>query len=586
MHADRADSELRAAFRELRPFAMRAFAFSGVASLLVLAPSWYMLEVYDRVVYSRNPWTLSMLTVAVLIAYAVMEALEWLRSQIAFSAATSFDHRLGARVCRAAFDAKRKQIPGGLQALQDLHTLRQFIQSQVPLAAMETPTAVVFLALVFAINPLLGGVAMLAAALQLLVGWLNQRGTRALLREANSRGFAAQQYAEQMAQHAALIAAMGMTGNVQRRWTADQQAAISLQAEASRVGSVFQSGSRMLQNLVMSTLLGLSCWLLLRDDLHGGPGMLIIAGLLGSRVLAPFILVITQWESVVAAKDAAARLDALLTTLPAPASGMPMPAPRGEVAVDNVIATLPGSSAPVLKGIHFTLAPGEVMVVMGPSGAGKTSLARVLLGLWPAASGKVRLDGVDVFTWNKQELGPHVGYVPQQVDLLEGTLAENIARFGVINRHAVESAARAVGLHEFIESLPQGYATWLGPQGCTLSGGQRQRVALARALYADPALVVLDEPNSGLDEAGDAALAAAIAASKQRGCTFVVMSHRASVLAIADKLLLLRDGHQHACGPREDVMAAIRQAQAQARDSAQQAASPGPSRRTVAVANG
>lgn len=586
MHADRADSELRAAFRELRPFAMRAFAFSGVASLLVLAPSWYMLEVYDRVVYSRNPWTLSMLTVAVLIAYAVMEALEWLRSQIAFSAATSFDHRLGARVCQAAFDAKRKQIPGGLQALQDLHTLRQFIQSQVPLAAMETPTAVVFLALVFAINPLLGGVAMLAAALQLLVGWLNQRGTRALLREANSRGFAAQQYAEQMAQHAALIAAMGMTGNVQRRWTADQQAAISLQAEASRVGSVFQSGSRMLQNLVMSTLLGLSCWLLLRDDLHGGPGMLIIAGLLGSRVLAPFILVITQWESVVAAKDAAARLDALLTTLPAPASGMPMPAPRGEVAVDNVIATLPGSSAPVLKGIHFTLAPGEVMVVMGPSGAGKTSLARVLLGLWPAASGKVRLDGVDVFTWNKQELGPHVGYVPQQVDLLEGTLAENIARFGVINRHAVESAARAVGLHEFIESLPQGYATWLGPQGCTLSGGQRQRVALARALYADPALVVLDEPNSGLDEAGDAALAAAIAASKQRGCTFVVMSHRASVLAIADKLLLLRDGHQHACGPREDVMAAIRQAQAQARDSAQQAASPGPSRRTVAVANG
>src|SRR5690606_4050520 len=309
-------------------------------------------------------------------------------------------------------------------------------------------------------------------------------------------------------------------------------------------GGTWQSASKLLQNLVNSALLGLSCWLLLHDRLNGGGAMLVVAGIFGARVLAPFIQIITQWPAVAGARDAAARLTALLQAVPAPAEAMPLPAPKGLLTVEHAIAAPPGSPAPVLKGIAFALRPGEAVVVMGPWGAGKTCLARLLLGLWPAASGKVRLDGVDVHAWDKAELGPHVGYLPQHAELIEGSSADNIARFGRGEPAAVQAAVDAVGLGELIASLPGGLDTWVGPNGCTLSGGQRQRVALARALYGEPAFVVLDEPNASLDEAGDAALARVIAQGKRRGCSFVVMSHRTSVLAVADHLLLLRDGQQ------------------------------------------
>ena len=249
---------------------------------------------------------------------------------------------------------------------------------------------------------------------------------------------------------------------------------------------------------------------------------------------------------------------------------MLLPPPKGRLAVENLVAAAPGSQAPILKGLAFGLQPGEVLAVVGPSASGKTTLARLLMGLWPAVSGKVRLDGADVFAWDKQELGPHLGYLPQGVELLEGTLAENIARFGEPSRVKGEAVARAVGLHEFIESLPQGYDSPVGREGAMLSGGQRQRVALARALYGDPVLVVLDEPNSSLDEAGDAALAQAIQALKARGTTFVVMTHRTSVLGVADKMLVLRDGAQQAFGPRDEVLAALNQAAQQTRPASTQ----------------
>ena len=281
----------------------------------------------------------------------------------------------------------------------------------------------------------------------------------------------------------------------------------------------------------------------------------------------------TQWRTVVNVRDAWQRLDGLLTAVPAMPATMSLPPPRGLLQVESLIAGAPGGGPAIIKNVAFTLPVGEVLAVVGPSASGKTTLARLLVGLWPAMGGKVRLDGADIFTWDKTELGPHIGYLPQGVELLDGTLAENIARFGELEPAKIKTAAQAVGLHDFIMSLPEGYDSAVGREGAMLSGGQRQRVALARAIYGDPVLVVLDEPNSSLDEAGDAALAAAILELKARGTTFVVMTHRTSVLAVADKMLVLRDGLMQAFGPRDEVLMALKQASEQAATQARQASS-------------
>ncbi|OYU45501.1 MAG: hypothetical protein CFE44_07150 [Burkholderiales bacterium PBB4] len=289
---------------------------------------------------------------------------------------------------------------------------------------------------------------------------------------------------------------------------------------------------------------------------------------MGGRVLAPLVQVVTQWRGVVNVRDAWARLDQLLVAIPPRLPTMSLPAPKGFLQVENIIAGAPNNPQAILRGVNFNLAPGEVLAVVGPSAAGKTTLARLLVGSWPTASGKVRLDGADIFSWDKAELGPHIGYLPQGVELFDGTLAENIARFGKVEMAKVRAAATSVGLHEFISQLPQGYDSPVGNEGALLSGGQRQRVALARAIYGDPVFVVLDEPNSSLDEAGDAALSSAIVELKARGTTFVVMTHRTSILAVSDKMLLLRDGQMQAFGPRDDVIAAINKANAQATSTA------------------
>jgi ATP-binding cassette subfamily C exporter for protease/lipase len=289
-------------------------------------------------------------------------------------------------------------------------------------------------------------------------------------------------------------------------------------------------------------------------------------------MLAPLVQIVTQWRLVVGVRDSWSRLDTLLEAIPPKQPAMPLPPPKGFLHVDNVIAGAPGTNTTILKGVAFGLKPGEVLGVIGPSASGKTTLARLLVGLWPAASGKVRLDGADVFSWEKEELGPCIGYLPQDVELFDGTLAENIARFGPAEPAKVQEAARAIGLDEYILSLPDGYDTQVGRDGAILSGGQRQRVGLARAIFGDPVLVVLDEPNSSLDESGDAALAATILALKSRGTTFVVMTHRTGILPVVDKLLVLMDGQVKAFGPRDEVMDAMAKAAAQAQQAAQQRA--------------
>ncbi len=561
--------ELRAALVQLRPFFTRAGWFSLFASVLVLAPSGYMLEVYSRVVDSRSYGTLFWLTVVVLGAYALMELLEWARAEVMRAAAQRFDALLSTRVFDAVFAAKLRNVPGGTaQPLQDFAKLRDFLFSPALLAIMEAPVAILMAVLLFLISPWLGWSAVVFGIAQTLVALWNERRTKQPLMQANQKAFQAQQYADGTLRNAEVIAAMGMLRATHQRWVQKQREFLNLQAQASESAGGFQALGKLLQTTLSSLLLGLACWLLLNNELHGGGGMMIVGSILGGRMLAPLLQVVAQWQAVIGVRESWHRLEALLAAVPKDPENMALPAPRGVLQVEQLMAGAPGSPAVIVRGVAFALQPGEVLAVVGPSASGKSTLARLLVGLWPAASGKVRLDGVDIFSWDKAELGPHVGYLPQGVELLEGTLAQNIARFGEVDMHKVRAAAQAVGVDALIESLPQGYETVVGPGGVRLSGGQRQRIGLARALYGAPTLIVLDEPNSNLDDEGDAALARAIAQASARGATVVVITHRTSVLGVAHKMLLIRDGVQQAFGPRDEVLAALQQAAVAPRQAA------------------
>lgn len=568
-------SELHLAVLSLRPYFVRAAWFSVCACMLILAPSAYMLEVYDRVVGSRNHLTLAMLTLVVLAAFMLMEVLEWARAQIMQEAGLKLDGLLRHRIFTAIFEANLKRIPGGsVQPLNDFNTIRDFLGSAPLLAIMEAPVSLIFMALMFAISPLLGWSAVVGSLLQVLIGWLNEKNTQPPLVAANRAAIGAQQYANGLLRNAQVVESMGMLSDLHRHWMRKQREVIGLQATASDRAGGYQAITKFLQTTMGSLLLGMGAWLLLRNELNGGAGMMIVASLLGGRVLAPLVQIVTQWRQVVNVRDAWQRLESLLSAISPKPQSMALPTPRGNLDVEALVACAPGGASAILKNVTFSLPPGDVLVVVGPSASGKTTLARLLVGLWPAASGKVRLDGVDVFNWAKSELGPCLGYLPQGVELLEGTLADNIARFGEIEPAKVKAAARAVGLHDFIMSLPLAYESPVGRDGTMLSGGQRQRVALARAIYGDPVLVVLDEPNSSLDEAGDTALTSAILELKERGTTFVIMTHRTSVLAVADKMMLLQDGVMQIFGPRDHVLTALKKNQEQAAAAKQNNAMP------------
>ena len=567
MNQASAPGELRTAMRALQPGFVRVVGFSLLTSVLVLAPSLYMLEVYDRVVNSRNPLTLLMLTLAVLGAYAVMEVLEWARSEMMRAAGIALDTRLSARIFDASFAARLQQAPGGTaQSLADFKLIRDFLHSPALLAWMEAPVAAIMMLLLFLISPVLGWSAVVFALLQLAVGWANERRSKPLLTQANRQAFTAQQYADNSLRNAEVVESMGMLGPLQRRWGQKQRAVLQLQAQASESAGGFQALGKLLQNTLGSLLLGLGCWLLLHNQLNGGEGMMIVGSILGGRMLAPLVQAVAQWQSFIQVRDAWTRLHQLLQEMPAPPPAMALPAPRGLLQVEQLIASAssaaaaPGARTPALHGINFALNPGDVLAVIGPSASGKTTLARQLVGLWPPLSGKVRLDGADLHRWNKKELGAYLGYLPQDVELFEGTVAENIARFSPADAAQVEAAARSVGMHEFILALPGGYDCPIGADGCRLSGGQRQRLGLARALYGRPVLVVLDEPNSSLDQEGHVALEQAIRVASAAGTTFVIVTHLSSVLQVANLLLLLYAGRQQAFGPRADVLAAMRRA--------------------------
>ncbi len=545
---------------KLQHYFKHAILFSFFTNLLVLAPTWYMLEVYDRVVNSQNHKTLLMLTIMVIMMYVVLEFLEWVRSRIMHEAAEKFDHALNQRVFNSIFQAKLKQVPGGTaQAINDLKTIQDAIASPALIGLIDLPFALLTLILIFAINVTMGWFAVLGAVILGVIALINHRHVQPPLTLANRHAIQAQNYASSAIRNAQVIEAMGMLHRIHMKWLEKQQAFLKMQALASDRAGVNSALSKMIQVMQGSMLLGLGCWLTLQGELGMDGSMMIVGSILGGRVLAPFITIVTQWRVLGNAQDAMQRLDQFLKVFPESEPAMPLPPPQGNLSVEGAVAAPPNSQLAILKGVTFRLPAGQSLAVVGPSACGKTTLARLITGIWPAINGKVRLDGADIYAWNKDELGPYVGYLPQDVELFDGSVAENIARFSEVDMDKVKQAAHIVGLDSFIASLPQGFDTQVGDEGAFLSGGQRQRIALARAIYGNPKFVVLDEPNSSLDEEGDQALMRTLQYLKSQATTLIVITHRTQILALLDYMMVMIDGQIKQFGPRDEVLQALQQ---------------------------
>ncbi|SMB27243.1 Alkaline protease secretion ATP-binding protein AprD [Sterolibacterium denitrificans] len=550
--------EIDEALLGFRQTLLRVGGFSFVVNLLMLTPAIYMLQIYDRVLVSRNGMTLLVLTLLVVGLFMLVGGLEWVRSRLLVRMGTALDTRLSARVFTAAFQ-RNLQRAGGTpaQALNDLTTLRQFLAGPGVFAFFDLPWTPIYLLACALLHPWIGLFALCATLVLAALAWMNEMATRKPLLEANAHALIATQFANNNLRNAEMIAALGMTDQVRARWAEQQQKVLALQTLASERGGTIAASSRFIRMTAQSLILGVGAWLALDNTVSSGA---VIAGsILMGRALSPVDQTIAVWKNWLATRTAYFRLAELLARYPAERERLPLPAPSGHVTVENVVLVPPGGDVPVLKGLAFQIPRGSVVGVIGPSGAGKTTLAKALIGVWRPRQGHVRLDGADVADWDKRDLGRALGYLPQGAELLEGTVAENIARFGGLTSEPIVAAAKLAGVHELILRLPKGYDTPVGVDGGQLSAGQRQRVALARALYGDPALLVLDEPNSNLDEAGEQALADAIRAVQARGGTVVVISHRASALAVMDRILLMRDGMLAAYGPRDDVIAAMQQ---------------------------
>jgi len=530
--------------------------FSAIINLLMLVPALYMLQVYDRVLASRNETTLLMLTLIVLGAYLFLSALELVRSFILIRIGAQLDMKMNKRVYTAAFEQNLKRAGGNAgQALQDLTTIRQFLTGHGLFAFFDAPWFPVYLAVIFLFDPFLGLFALIGSAVLVVLAFVNERVSKKPLEEASTAAIASSNLATNNLRNAEVIAAMGMLPNLISRWFKLNSRFLQLQAEASQKAGAIGSVTKFVRISMQSVILGLGALLVLEGKIT--PGMMIVASILMGRALSPVEQLISVWKSWSSTRSAYHRLNELLEANPARESGMALPKPVGQVSVEAVTAAPPGSTVAVIKNLSFAIAPGDVLGIIGPSGSGKSTLARLLVGVWPAAAGKVRLDGADVYYWNKDELGPHVGYLPQDIELFGGTVAENIARFGEVYSEKVVAAAKRAGINEMILQLPQGYDTPLGDGGAGLSGGQKQRLGLARAMYGDPSFTVLDEPNSNLDEVGEQALVEAIGDLRRHGKTIVIISHRSSVLQTTTKLLVLVDGKAQLFGPTAQVLARL-----------------------------
>jgi ATP-binding cassette, subfamily C, type I secretion system permease/ATPase len=546
--------ELREALRASRSALGVAALASGLVNLLMLTGPLFMLQVYDRVLPSRSIPTLVGLMLFALVLYAFQGVLEALRARLLLRIGLALDERLSPRVFELIIRGSQSgAAPAGLRVLRDLDTVRAFFAGTALAALFDLPWMPLYVAICFALHPLLGGAVLAGAALLAAITLATERVTRAPTLRLAALASARLQLAEQARRNAGLLHALGMRTRMARRWGARSATYLHEQQAISDLSAGFGSASRTLRLVLQSAVLALGAFLVIRQE--ASAGVMIAATILTARALAPLELVIANWRSIVAVRQSFRALSDAMTASPAEPDCIALPPPRESLRVTALSVAAPGASAPALHEVSFTLAAGSALGLIGPSGSGKSSLARALVGIWKPARGTIRLDGATPEQWPADALGGHIGYLPQEVELFEGTIAQNIARFEPNPEPArIIAAARNAGIHDMILRFPAGYATEVGEGGARLSGGQRQRVALARALYGDPFLVILDEPNSNLDARGEQALTQAIAAIRARGGIAIVIAHRPSAVRAVDQVMILNEGRMQAFGARDAML--------------------------------
>ena len=549
--------ELAASFNDVKSYFIYAGLFSAAVNLLMLVPVIYMLQVYDRVVSSGSYSTLAMLTLLMVALTAALGGFEWVRSMILIAASNRIEKNLRHRVSDATF--KRALLTGGAmsnsQPLNDLSSLRQFLTGNGLFAFFDAPWFPIYVFVMFMFHPLFGYAAIFAGIVMVALAYTTEKVTSKKLQDANSQSNWINNQVNGTLKNSEVIAAMGMADDLRHRQEKRFDQVLTLQTDASRSAGLLQSLSKTFRMVMQSLLLGLGALLALRQEIS--PGMMIAGSLLLGRALAPIDMLVGTWKGFTLARGQYDRLGQLLNQIPKDADTMSLPAPTGKLSAEQVMVVPPGSKNIVVRGVNMELNAGEALGIVGPSASGKSCLARALLGIWPTYSGKVRLDGADIFAWDRTELGPYIGYLPQDIELFDGSISENICRFGDVDPDKVVEAARTAGVHDLILHLPQGYDTVIGGSGGILSGGQRQRIGLARAIYGSPKYLVLDEPNSNLDDQGERELVEAIRRIKSEGATVIIITHRTMVLQCVDKILVMRDGAASHFGPRDQVLAAL-----------------------------
>jgi ATP-binding cassette subfamily C exporter for protease/lipase len=530
--------------------------FSMVANVLMLSPTLYMLQVYDRVLASQSELTLVAISLLTLLLFAVMAFAEWFRSRLLVRSGVRLDEQLSTQVFNSSFEAHLSQSGAApSRAFGDLIQIRQFLTGNGIFAFFDAPWAPIYMAVLFFLHPWLGVLGIVFALILAALAWFGHRHTLAPSEAAAKANAEAGSFLQSKLRNAEVLESMGMVGNLQSRWNERHQSYLDRNSEAQQLTHRVTAYSKFIRYSQQSLALGVGALLVIDGQLS--PGGMIAANVLMSRALAPIDMIVGSWRQFIGMRAAFARLEQLLLDFPPRDPAFKRVSPSGSIALSQVFAMAPGRADPILKDINLSVPVGTVTVVLGPSGSGKSTLARVLVGIWPDVAGDVLLDDLPVTGWNRVELGPHIGYLPQDIELLEGSIAENIARFGEVDPQQVIAAAQSAGLHEMILRFPKGYDTPIGEAGNLLSGGQRQRIGLARAIYGNPMLIVLDEPNANLDDAGEAALFKTVQELKDKGKTVFLITHRPGAIAVADMLLILQDGHVRAHGPRDAVVAAL-----------------------------
>lgn len=533
---------------------------SMVANLLMLSPTLYMLQIYDRVLTSRSELTLLALSLIILMFFAVMGLADWVRSRLMVRAGVRFDEALNGRIFRAGFRAELEQSGhDSTQALSDLTNIRQFLTGTGTIAFFDVPWTPVYIAVSFLLHPWLGWLSIFFVVNLVILAVIGQWLSAKPAATVSKAEVEVNRYLFSKLRNSEVVESMGMLGDLRRRWADRHRKHLGLQSQSLGVSQHMTAIVKFLRYTQQSLSLAAGALLAIHGEIT--VGSMIAANMLMSRASQPIETIVTIWSSFLAARSAYDRIGSLLDAHPEHADGDRTERPIGQLELRGLVATAPNRAEPILKTIDKEFAAGQLTAIIGPSGSGKSTLARVLIGIWPHTEGQVLLDGQPLECWDRTVLGPEIGYLPQDIELFEGTIAENIARFGELDSTAVIDAAQRAGVHEMILRMPKGYDTPIGDGGSVLSGGQRQRIGLARALYGDPCVIVLDEPNANLDDLGDVALLKAIQDLKARGRTVFVISHRLNVLAIANRVVLLNNGVVQADGSREGVLATLRDPQ-------------------------